>query len=176
MDQKALTLTGKGILRVLNSPLKVSPPVVDLKNPPTSMYDCIGIWDTGASSSFITQKVVDALSLKPTGMTEVKTAGGSHTSPTFLVAFILPNNVIIGQLKVPVGTIAGGDVLIGMDVITLGDFSVSNFEGITRMSFRIPSSAKIDYVREIDLQKRFDLGHAKKKTKSSKKKRKKRKK
>jgi len=37
--------------------------------------------------------------------------------------------------------------LIGMDVITLGDFSITNHNGITCMSFRVPSSHEIDYVK-----------------------------
>ena len=37
-----------------------------------------------------------------------------------------------------------------MDVITLGDFSITNHKGITCMSFRIPSSHEIDYVKNLN--------------------------
>ena len=39
-------------------------------------------------------------------------------------------------------------VLIGMDVICLGDFSITNVGGQTWMSFRTPSCVAIDYVVE----------------------------
>jgi len=39
-----------------------------------------------------------------------------------------------------------------MDVITMGDFCVSNFNGVTTFSFRVPSEGKTDYV-QIDLAK-----------------------
>jgi hypothetical protein len=40
------------------------------------------------------------------------------------------------------------DVIIGMDVICVGDFSITNVAGQTCMSFRTPSCVAIDYVQE----------------------------
>jgi hypothetical protein len=37
-------------------------------------------------------------------------------------------------------------VLIGMNIINKGDFAITNFQGKTTMSFRIPSKQKIDFV------------------------------
>jgi len=39
-----------------------------------------------------------------------------------------------------------------MDVITQGDFSITNTNGQTTMSFRIPSKKEVDYVVESHLQ------------------------
>ena len=39
--------------------------------------------------------------------------------------------------------------LIGMNIISQGDFAITNFEGKTTMSFRVPSLQKIDFVRGI---------------------------
>ena len=36
-------------------------------------------------------------------------------------------------------------MLIGMDIITLGDFAITNLNGQTVMSFRLPSSGRIDF-------------------------------
>jgi len=41
------------------------------------------------------------------------------------------------------------DMLIGMDVINHGDFAISNFDGKTTFSFRIPSLAKIDFCKDL---------------------------
>ena len=43
-------------------------------------------------------------------------------------------------------------ILIGMDIISLGDFSVSNFNGKTQFTFRIPSQAHTDYVQVLKNQ------------------------
>lgn len=38
-------------------------------------------------------------------------------------------------------------MLIGMDIITTGDFSITNYNEHTTMSFRTPSIQTIDFVR-----------------------------
>ena len=43
---------------------------------------------------------------------------------------------------------ANADALIGMDVITRGDFVITNQNGKTTMSFRMPSLSNLDYVKE----------------------------
>lgn len=48
-----------------------------------------------------------------------------------------------------------------MNVITQGDFSISNFEGKTLMSFRVPSLTHIDYVQEILDSNKYKLMHEK---------------
>jgi len=39
-------------------------------------------------------------------------------------------------------------MLIGMDVICKGDFAITNFQGNTTFSFRMPSMYEIDFVAE----------------------------
>lgn len=148
---QALTLTGDGLLRVLQTPLRVCTPILDKKKGPDAITDEIAaVWDTGASGSVITQNVVDALKIQPTGMTQVNTASGQEVSPVYLVDFMLPNAVIIQGLRVTLGKLANFDVLIGMDVINVGDFSITNVNQKTKMTFRVPSSVEIDYVKEME--------------------------
>lgn len=45
------------------------------------------------------------------------------------------------------------DLIIGMDIITQGDFSITNFGGRTLFSFRIPSLHSIDYESELRASK-----------------------
>jgi hypothetical protein len=46
-------------------------------------------------------------------------------------------------------SVAGGfEAIIGMDIITQGDFSITNVGGETCMSFRTPSIRRVDYVAE----------------------------
>ena len=133
----------------MQSEIKVCPPIVDQKKGPDKITDCIGVWDTGATGSVITQKVVDSLGIKPIGMTNVNTADGQSISPVYLVDFVFPNKVVIQGLRVTLGKLANFDALIGMDVINVGDFSITNVGGKTKMSFRTPSMVEIDYVEEL---------------------------
>lgn len=140
----AFTLKSKkGLARVLTTPITVLIP-----NTLTHIKSN-AIWDTGASASVITDKVVKQLGLIPTGMSVVSTANGTVNQPTYIVDIQLPNNVTVKDVTVTgVAALSGNcDVLIGMDIINTGDLSITNHNGVTCMSFRIPSSHEIDYVK-----------------------------
>ena len=113
------------------------PPVVEFQ----------AIWDTGATLSVITQAVVDACDLKPTGMTHVASVHGEQDVETYLVNIALPNQVMVTGVTVTKGILKGDvHILIGMDVISGGDFAVTNHDGFTQFSFRSPSQEHIDFV------------------------------
>ena len=140
----SMTLKATGLRNVLITDVTVLIPDI-FENP----FNTRAIWDTGATGTVITQKVVDALQLQPTGYTTVHTAGGIVDSPTFLVDVVLSSGVRVTELNVTLGNLYDSvDLLIGMDIIQLGDFAVTNFNGNTCMSFRIPSLHQIDYVEE----------------------------
>ncbi len=107
------------------------------------------IWDTGATNTVITERVVKECKLKPTGSTWAHTVGGTKHANTYLISVFLPNKVVFRQLRVTEGEVYGqADVLIGMDIISQGDFAVTNMEGKTTHSFRIPSVERIDFVEQ----------------------------
>ena len=117
-------------------------------SPPVQTHKVTALWDTGATGSVITQRVVKECSLQPTGMTKVNTASGETTSPVYLVNFGLRNNVGVAGLRVTEGIISDEiDVLIGMDIMNHGDFAVTNHNGKTTFTFRIPSLQTIDFVK-----------------------------
>ena len=103
------------------------------------------IWDTGATSSAISQNVVDACGLKPISIVEVYGVHGPQPTEMFLIDLWLPNRVVVGEVQATLGELRGADILIGMDVIKLGDLAVTNFEGATMFSFRVPSEGQIDF-------------------------------
>ncbi len=151
--RNALTISANGIAPTLITDLHVCPPVIDESKSAKSMRKCKGIWDTGATGSVINQKVAEDLGIKAVGMTNVDTASGSTISPVYLVSFILPGKVVIQGLTAVQGTIRGADVLIGMDVITIGDFAITNLNGKTKMTFCLPSCHDVDYCKEIQTSK-----------------------
>jgi hypothetical protein len=106
------------------------------------------IWDTGASNSVITQAVIDGCRLVATGMAQVSGVHGVKQTETYLANIALPNNVVFTSLRVTKGDILGADILIGMDIINQGDFSVTNCDGHSKFSYRTPSIEHIDYVEQ----------------------------
>jgi hypothetical protein len=148
---QALTIKASGTAAQIITDLSVSqafdPASASKPFPPTLATKAL--WDTGASKSVISQALVKALSLTPTGATNVNHAGGMSVSPTHLVNFYLPNKVgIVGVLVTEFPGTGNFGAIIGMDVITMGDLAITNVSGQTWMSFRIPSMVAVDYVAE----------------------------
>ena len=150
---RAFTIKFGGLINRIITPigLTVAFDPDDYKN--KKMPDVIqkqALWDTGATASVITVATARELKLIPVGTTSVRHAGGTSISNTYLVNFYLPNNVAIaGVLVSEFDDVAGNfGVIIGMDIISGGDFSITNMDGKTHMSFRTPSIKSIDYVEE----------------------------
>jgi len=146
---RGFTATHNGIAPVLTSEVKVQQafdPKLPRPTVPTTEYEAI--WDTGATRTAITAKVAAECGLKPTGMCKVKTASGETDAHTYFVSLYLPNRVCITNIRVTEAVLSGADVLIGMDVIAQGDFAVTNHQGKTCMSFRMPSIETIDFGKQ----------------------------
>ncbi len=150
----ALTIKGEGVQRALKSLVGVSIPFT---GDPKLQKDIIiktyqGIWDTGATNTVITKKIVNELNLQPTGKTDVDTANGKVPNvDTYLVNINLPMNVNVQGVTVTEGNLPSDeDILIGMDIITLGDFTITNLDGKTKMTFGIPSIHSYDYVERVN--------------------------
>ena len=99
------------------------------------------LWDTGAWSSVITQKVVTALGLSPIDHVRACGVNGWYDAPVYIVDVTLPNKIKISNLLVSLGTMTAADMLIGMDVISMGDFKLIN-DGKTSFSIRTPSATR----------------------------------
>lgn len=112
------------------------------------------LWDTGATISCISHEVVQALGLVPTGRMEIKTVSGTKTVETYLIDVKLPNDFPVSNVAVCDSEIGSQGIgfLIGMDIISRGDFAVSNHNGKTYFTFRIPSAGHMDFVQELKLK------------------------
>ena len=144
----AFTLKSNGILNMLKTDTLV---LSDIRKKDTSYTPKLwrGLWDTGASKSSITQRIVDDLNLIPVGNTNISTANGVVAVNTYFVDFGLPNGVTVKNVLVSCADLGEDiDVLIGMDIIRHGDFSITNVNNKTTFSFRTPSVEEIDYVKE----------------------------
>lgn len=161
VEVKAFTTKFNGIARQLVTPIKLSLPFLPQNSTgaPPSLFETTALWDTGATNSVITEASAKALSLQPVSMTKVSHAGGEGFANVYLINIYLPNMVAIPFVNVTECSDTAGNfgAIIGMDIITLGDFSISNRDRKTTLSFRVPSLENIDYV-----MRRTDTTHIKK--------------
>lgn len=134
------------------------------------------LWDTGATSSVVTPDVVRACKLKPTGKSNVSTGGGKvKKASTYLVNLGLPNGVMVTTTAVCLPEYEGNyPVIIGMDVISAGDFALSG-GGKTMMSYSSPSVREIDFVKEVRAARAVEAKKQKRKANKQKNRNKRRK-
>jgi len=152
-EPRSFTVRYNGRTNQLRTKVLVSKPAypTDIVISPDTLknakeYNCI--WDTGATNSVVSQKVVEECGFKPIGMVMVHSATEEKLCETFLVSIILPNKVGIPSIRVTKGQLTDCDILIGMDVINQGDFAVTHKDGKTMFSFRLPSMEEIDFVEK----------------------------
>lgn len=109
-------------------------------------------WDTGATNSCISHDVVTKLNLISNGFANNHTPSGTALQRTYKLDVYLPNHLRVEGVQVSASEIGnqGIDILIGMDIITLGDFAISNYKGRTVFTFRYPSMSETDYVKLIN--------------------------
>lgn len=158
--QSAFTIKFLGRVNVLTSKVGVSAALIDPNQSP-QIIDFNAIWDTGASNSVIDQKVALKLGLSSIDRKQVLTADGHRQSNVYLVSIYLPNNVVFPELRVTDGDILAdsGSILIGMDIIGGGDFAITHSGNKTCMSFQMPSSRRIDFVKDIKEIKAKSVNH-----------------
>ena len=146
----SFTVSATGTLRELVSPCKIAP-AYNPKSPGDihpDTHDFRVIWDTGATNSVISARVVAACGLKPVGMSQVENANATHVCPVYLVNIMLPNATGFVAHRVTQQNLGKVDALIGMDIIGGGDFAVTCQGGKTVFSFRYPSAKCIDFVKD----------------------------
>jgi hypothetical protein len=145
MQVHALTHIHKGIASSIITPAEVT----NIANNQTLKIS--GIWDTGATNSVITKITAKSLGLIPITMATVRGVHGEKKVNVYFVKITLNNNMInINATVTECDELSDNNtvgMLIGMNIITLGDFAITNYGGNTTMSFRVPSLQRIDYVQ-----------------------------
>lgn len=133
--------------RIIIDKCFVALPFVDFK--PTEV-EYKALWDTGAMSTCISANIADKMGLIATDYTRVVGANNvPFDAPLYDVqikmgSYLIPFHRVIG---LPMGD--EYDLIIGMDIITQGDLSITNYDGHTVVTFRTPSLERIDYVSEL---------------------------
>jgi predicted aspartyl protease len=140
----AFTRPYDAISKVLTLPVKIT-----LKGT-EGEYQTEGIIDTGATGSVISQHIADTLGAVPQTFVQVHTASAKNViTPLYEADIELNGQVKITGLMVTSGElIQGTECLIGMDILSLGDFAVSHAGGKTKFTFQIPSTHDFDFHKE----------------------------
>lgn len=113
---------------------------------PAKQY--VALWDTGATLSAISKKVVDDLGLVPFKPGMVYHAGGNQPTNLYKINILLPSGLGFHTRTVMEAVLKDCDMLIGMDIISQGDFALTNRDGRTVFSFQIPSTHLYDFVKQ----------------------------
>lgn len=106
----------------------------------TQYHSYDAIWDTGAMSSCLSPKIAEEIGLFPIDTILIRGVGNNATirRPVYLVDLKVSSGMVIRGVKIIGVEIAGGDVLIGMDVISRGNFSIfHDKQGDMNMSFTL---------------------------------------
>lgn len=160
----AFSQSWEGLIREIITNAGITEPILgDVQPNDSRIHKVKALWDTGATNSVISPRIVDKLNLKPIAPVKVTHGGGQSMRSRLLVDLYLPNNIRIPGIYVTncdekTGTNEDGsinfDLIIGMDVIVNGDFTITNHNQKTLFSFQIPSSHNFDFVKEL---KQIDL-------------------
>ena len=141
----------KGRSNVLTLPVKIT-----LKGTVGS-FETQGIIDTGATASVISRNIAKNLNAIPQTFTKVHTASEQNViTPLYEADIEIGESVNMVGLMVTSGALLeGSECLIGMDILSKGDLAVTNFDGKTCISLRIPSMQCIDFVESAKASKPF---------------------
>jgi len=97
------------------------------------------LWDTGATHSILSPKIAKELVLSPVDNLYVGGINTEVSSDVVIVTITLPNGMTLSDRRFYVCNIPGVEVIIGMDIISMGDFAITNARGKTMFSFVIPT-------------------------------------
>lgn len=109
--------------------------------------------DTGAAFSYISQFISDSLSIPQTGkIYRVQFGEDKADRPSVKTTLILSSDILFENEEFTVLKDEPRlyDAIIGMNILSRTDFSVSNYNGQTIFSFRLPSQGEIKYGDAID--------------------------
>lgn len=124
---------------------------VDIVNEWVSIAKIKALWDTGATTSCIANNFAKKIWLPIVwewfnkGITNI-----TEKCDIYLANIWLPNRVSIPIQLMWIADREDFAILIGMDVISQGEFALSTHGGVTKMSFCLPCRQHIDFVKEID--------------------------
>ncbi len=103
------------------------------------IVDCVGIIDTGATSTMISELVAEELRLYPCGEISVSGVHGTNKSELYFLDIVFGDFVLFNHRVSGSTGDAGFDILIGMDILSMGEFEFVKTYGKQIFRFGIPA-------------------------------------
>jgi predicted aspartyl protease len=106
------------------------------------------IWDTGATSTVVSPDVAGKINLVSIDKLSVYGVNSYTEVDVSIVSIILPNGIVLKNKRITVCKLPPTvDMLIGMDIILMGDLFICNANDRTLFSYALPPlPGKIDLV------------------------------
>jgi predicted aspartyl protease len=142
IEHRAFTIVYEGIADEISTPVQLEPVYTTDKSLLGVQIEIEALWDTGATMTCIKPSLRDRLKLRQSELVESLTMsgiGGEVEADGTLVSIWLAPNFMLELCPVYIIDFPGKEeLLIGMDIISMGDFVVCNTDNKTSFSFVIP--------------------------------------
>ncbi len=150
MKYQALTLKASTVARSIFIPVVIaqSRELCQKFGVTSQDADVLALVDTGATTTAVSDRLAAGLGLKAVAQCKVSAAGGVHISNVYSIDVLLRSMVTFANIEATEFVFDGKfDVILGMDVLMLGDLAITNADHKTVLSFRVPPDDRhIDYV------------------------------
>jgi hypothetical protein len=141
-EHRAFTIAYEGLADEISTPVRLESICTTDKSLLGVQMEVEALWDTGATMTCIKPSLWDRLKLRQSELIEPITMsgiGGDVEADGTLVSIWLAPNFVIELCPVYIADFPGDEeLLIGMDIITMGEFALCNANGKTSCSFAIP--------------------------------------
>jgi hypothetical protein len=123
-------------VRYIITPVEIFPQYPETRE----SFTVSALWDTGATFTAVSWLFAKRCGLEYLDDTNIDGVGGDKRGKWSHLAMKLPSGLMLPDKRVIACTLpVGTDLIIGMDIIALGDFCISNTEGKTLFSSVVPS-------------------------------------
>ncbi len=108
-------------------------------------FELSALWDTGSTTTIIDVELAEKLNLQEVAIEEVMHLVGHGETKVYFIDLYLPENIVIQRLRVISMPLKNAyfSMILGMDVIQLGKFSIENKGEKVTMEFEIFPTKKI---------------------------------
>lgn len=96
------------------------------------------MWDTGSNTTIISSRLAKQLGGEVFGRGAMDGIGGSSEGNTYLLHVLLPIGDTMAYYEIIESDYGDYDAIIGMDIITKGDFHLDSIKGETVFTFTLP--------------------------------------
>lgn len=97
------------------------------------------LWDTGTAMTIVSTDIARRLRLQQIDTITLHGLGGESIAPVCKAVILFPNGIAYGPIAVAVQDMPVSQVLLGMDIISIGTFLLERKpDGGTRFTFTLP--------------------------------------